>query len=191
MHCLLSVNRVELMLSKGCIIRTLHNFVKFSITLQLSIFLGIEIHIAKLRLLALEHESIVRSVLFREIILIVEVPEAVLLILTLHLLNLPSQIGYLLIFSVLLADRNVVPARTGLILTYLAIISWLRKSIRSSSLFWIFDLWKMLRKIIEKLVIVSFIFILHLGSSSSQLLIRRVVAFAEKSVVRLQCGKRN
>ena len=62
-----------------------------------------EIPIAKLRLLALEHESIVRSVLFREIILIVEVPEAVLLILTLHLLNLPSQIGYLLIFSVLLA----------------------------------------------------------------------------------------
>ena len=89
------------MLSKGCIIRTLHNFVKFSITLQLSIFLGIEIHIAKLRLLALEHESIVRSVLFREIILIVEVPEAVLLILTLHLLYLSPQISDLILIFVL------------------------------------------------------------------------------------------
>ena len=49
----------------------------------------------------------------------------------------------------------------------------------------------MLRKIIEKLIIVSFIFILHLGSSPSQLLILRIVAFAEKSVIRLQCGKRN
>ena len=67
-----------------------------------------EIPIAKLRLLALEHESIVRSVLFREIILIVEVPEAVLLILTLHLLNLPSQIGDLILFFVLLADTILI-----------------------------------------------------------------------------------
>ena len=96
------------MLSKGCIIRTLHNFVKFSITLLLSISLGTKISITKLRMLALKHEPIVRSVLFREIILIVEVPEAVLLILTLHLLNLPSQIGYLLIFSVLLADTILI-----------------------------------------------------------------------------------
>ena len=114
MHCFLSVNRVELMLPKGCIIRTLHNFVKFSITLLLSISLGIEIPIAKLRLLALEHESIVRSVLFREIILIVEVPETILLILTLHLLYLFPQIGNLLLFSVLLAE---------IILIHLAIIS--------------------------------------------------------------------
>ena len=187
MYCLLSVNRVELMLSKGCIIRTLHNFVKFSITLKLSISLwnsvavvrtALEIPIAKLRLLALEPESIVRSVLFREIILIVEVPETILLILTLHLLYLSPQISDLILFSVLLANRNVVPARTGLILINLAIISWLRKSIRSSGFFWIFDFRKMLWKIIEEFIIVSFIVILHLGSSSSQFLIRRVVAFA-------------
>ena len=99
MYCFLSVNRVELILSEGCIIRTLHNFVKFSITLLLSIFLGIEIHIAKLRLLALKHESIVHYVLFREITPIVEVPETILLILTLHLLYLSPQIGdFILIF---------------------------------------------------------------------------------------------
>ena len=105
------------MLSKGCIIRTLHNFVKFSITLQLSIFLGksvavvrtaLEIPIAKLRLLALKHESIVYHVLFREIILIVEVSETILLILTLHLLNLPSQIGDLILFFVLLAGTILI-----------------------------------------------------------------------------------
>ena len=88
------------MLSKGCIIRTLHNFVKFSITLQLSIFLGIEIPIAKLRLLALKHESIVHSVLFREITLIVEVPETILLVLTLHLMYLSPQIGDLILIFV-------------------------------------------------------------------------------------------
>ena len=101
MHCLLSVNRVELMLSKGCIIRTLHNFVKFSITLLLSISLGTKISITKLRMLALKHESIVCPVLFREIILIVEVPEAVLLILTLHLLYLSPQISDLILIFVL------------------------------------------------------------------------------------------
>ena len=98
------------MLSKGCIIRTLHNFVKFSITLLQSICLGnsvavvrtaLEIPITKLRLLALEHESIVRSVLFREIILIVEVPETILLILTLHLLYLSPQISDLILIFVL------------------------------------------------------------------------------------------
>ena len=191
MSCLLSVNRVELMLSKGCIIRTLHNFVKFSITLLLSIFFwnsvavvrtALEIPITKLRLQALKHESIVRSVLFREIILIVEVPETILLILTLHLLYLSPQISDLILIFVLFANT---------ILINLDIISWLWKSIRSSGFFWIFDLRKMLRKIIEKLVIVSFIFILHLGSSSSEFLIWRIVAFAEKSVIWLQCGKRN
>ena len=170
------------MLSKSCIIWILHNFVKFSITLLLSIFLWIKISIAKLRMLALKHESIVHSVLFREIILIVEVHETILLILTLHLLNLPSQIGYLIFFYVLLANT---------ILINLDIISWLWKSIRSSGFFWIFDFWKMLRKIIEKLIIVSFIFIFNLSSSSSQFLIRRIVAFAKKSVIWLQCGKRN
>ena len=107
------------MLSKGCIIRTLHNFVKFSITLLLSISLGnssnvvaertvlavvrtaLEIPIAKLRLLALKHESIVYPVLFREIILIVEVPETILLILTLHLLYLSPQISDLILIFVL------------------------------------------------------------------------------------------
>ena len=171
MYCFLSVNRVKLMLSKGCIIRTLHYIVKFSITLLLSISLWIKISITKLRMLALKHESIVYSVLFREIILIVEVPETILLILTLHLLNLPYQIGYLLFFSVLLVDT---------ILINLNIITWLRKSIRSRGFFWIFDFWKMLRKIIEKLIIVCLIFILHLGSSSSELLIRRIVAFCRK-----------
>ena len=101
MYCFLSVNRVELMLSKGCIIRTLQNFVKFSITLLLSIFFLIEIPITKLRLLALKHKSIVRSVLFREIILIVEVPETILLILTLHLLYLSPQISDLILIFVL------------------------------------------------------------------------------------------
>ena len=92
------------MLSKGCIIRTLHNFVKFFITLQLSIFLLIKNAIAKLGLLALKHESIVRSVLFREITLIVEVPETILLILTLHLLYLSPQISDLILIFVLFAN---------------------------------------------------------------------------------------
>jgi len=74
------------MLSKGCIIRTLHYIVKFSITLLLSISLLIKIPIIKLRLRVLEHESIVHPVLSRETILIVEVPETILLILTLHLM---------------------------------------------------------------------------------------------------------
>ena len=59
-------------------------------------------------MLALKHESIVHSVLFREIILIVEVHETILLILTLHLLNLPSQIGYLIFFYVLLANTILI-----------------------------------------------------------------------------------
>ena len=86
MHCFLSVDRVELMLSKGCIIRTLHYIVKFFITLLLSISLLIKIPIIKLRLRVLEHESIVHPVLSRETILIVEIPETILLILTLHLM---------------------------------------------------------------------------------------------------------
>ena len=117
MSCFLSVNRVELILSKGCIIRTLHNFVKFSITLQLSIFLGnsvavvrtaLEIPITKLRLLALKHESIVYSILFREIILIVEVPETILLIFTLHLLYLSPQISDLILIFVLFANTILI-----------------------------------------------------------------------------------
>ena len=62
---------------------------------------ALEIPITKLRLQALKHESIVRSVLFREITLIVEVPETILLILTLHLLYLSPQISDLILFSVL------------------------------------------------------------------------------------------
>ena len=89
------------MLSKGCIIRILHHFVKFSITLLLSISLGTKISITKLRMLALKHESIVYPVLFREIILIVEVPETILLILILHLLYLSPQIGDLILIFVL------------------------------------------------------------------------------------------
>ena len=74
------------MLSKGCIIRTLHYIVKFSITFLLSISLLIKIPIIKLRLRVLEHEAIVRPVLSGETILIVEVPETSQLILTLHLM---------------------------------------------------------------------------------------------------------
>jgi ABC-type maltose transport system permease subunit len=76
-----------------------------------------------LRLRVLEHESIVRPVLSRETILIVEVPEIILLVLTLHLLYLSPQISDLIHIFVLLADSNLVSARAGLTLIYLAIIS--------------------------------------------------------------------
>ena len=52
-------------------------------------------------MLALKHKSIVYPVLFREIIMIVEVPETILLILILHLLYLSPQIGDLILISVL------------------------------------------------------------------------------------------
>ena len=102
------------MLSKGCIIRTLHYIVKFSITLLLSISLLIKIPIIKLRLRVLEYEAIVRPVLSRETILIVEVPKTSLLILALHLLNLSPQVSDLILIFVLKAD---------IILIFLAIIS--------------------------------------------------------------------
>jgi hypothetical protein len=89
------------MLTKSCIIRILHYFVKFSITLLLSISLLIKIPIIKLRLRVLEHEAIVRPVLSRETILIVEVPETILLILALHLMYLSPQVSDLILIFVL------------------------------------------------------------------------------------------
>jgi len=47
----------------------------------------------------------------------------------------------------------------------------------------------MLWKIVEKLVILGFILILHSGPSPSEFFIRRIITFAEKSVIRLQCGE--
>ena len=47
----------------------------------------------------------------------------------------------------------------------------------------------MLWKIVEKLVILVFILILHFGTPPSEFFIRRIITFAEKSVIRLQCGE--
>ena len=141
-----------------------------------------ELILSKLRMLVLEHESIVYSILSREIILAAYVLKSILLILILHLINLSLQIGNFFVFSVFLSET---------ILIILNIISRLRKSVNISSLFWVFSLWKMFWKIVKKLVIFIIILILHFSSSSSKFFIWRIIAFSKISMIRLKSRKDN
>ena len=47
----------------------------------------------------------------------------------------------------------------------------------------------MLWEIVEKLVVLGFVLILNSCPSPSEFFIRRIITFAEKSVIRLQCGE--
>ncbi len=99
-----------------------------------------------------------------------------------QLLNLSSQLINFLLVSVLLTHATH---------RKLAICSWLWKSVRSSNFFWIFSFWKMLWKIIKKLIIICISFIFNLSSSSSKLYISRIVAFTEISMIRFQSWEHN
>ena len=138
--------------------------------------------LSKLRMLILEHRTIVYTILSWEIILTVNVLKSILLILVLHLINLSLQIGNFFVFSVFLSET---------ILIILNIISRLRKSVNISSLFWVFSLRKMFWKIVKKLVIFIIILILYFSSSSSEFFIRRIIAFSKISVIRLKSRKDN
>ena len=135
----------------------------------------------ELRLLILEHKSIVYTILSWEVILTVNVLKSILLFLILHLVNLSLQIGNFFVFSVLLSET---------ILINFNIISWLWKSVWIS-LFWIFCLWKMFWEIVKKLVIFIIILILYFSSSSSEFFIRRIIAFSKISVIWLKSRKDN
>ena len=99
-----------------------------------------------------------------------------------QLLNLSSQLINFLLVSILLTHATH---------RKLAICSWLWKSVRSSNFFWIFSFWKMLWKIIKKLIIICISFIFNLSSSSSKLYISRIVAFTEISMIRFQSWEHN
>ena len=58
----------------------------------------------ELRLLVRVYESVAVTSLAREIVLVGKAPEAILLILPLHLMNLSLQICDFLLFSILLTD---------------------------------------------------------------------------------------
>jgi len=134
----------------------------------------------KLRFLVWVHKSI-------EMILIGKVPKSILLIFTLHLMNLSFQICDFLLAIVLLILS---------ILRSLTIISRLRLSFWNAIFFGIcrfgprvhrFSFGKMLWKTFKKFIVFSIIIVSVLCSSSTKLLIRWVVTFTEKSMIRLQC----
>ena len=58
----------------------------------------------ELRLLVRAHKSVVGATLAGKIVLFGKAPEAILLILLLHLINLSLQIGDFLFFSILLPE---------------------------------------------------------------------------------------
>ena len=172
---LLSINWIELLLAKSCIIWVLHQFVMSSFIQKLLISLRIlERFLRKLRSLVWIHKSI-------EIILIGKVPKSILLIFTLHLMNLSFQISDFL-FTILMILS---------ILWSLTIISRLRLPFWNSIFFGVFGFRKMLWKSFKKFIIFSIIIASVLCSSSTKLFIRWVVTFTEKSMIRLQCWENN
>jgi len=173
---LLSINWIELLLAKSCIIWVLHQFVMSSLIQKLLISLRIlERFLRKLRSLVWVHKSI-------EMILIGKVPKSVLLIFTLHLMNLSFQICNFFLAILLLIIS---------ILRGLTIISRLRLPFWNSIFFGVFGFRKMLWKSFKKFIVFSIIIASVLCSSSTKLFIRWVVTFTEKSMIRLQCWKNN
>ena len=84
----------------------LHRIIKSSVIFKLIISLNewnISILI-ELRLLVRVHKSVVCSTLAGETILVLKASEAILLILSLHLMNLSLQIGDFLLFFILLTE---------------------------------------------------------------------------------------
>ena len=168
---LLCIYWIELLLAKGRIIWVLHQFIMRSFIQKLLISLRInERFLRKLRFLVWVHKSI-------EMILIGIVPKSILLIFTLHLMNLSFQISdFLLAIFMILS-----------ILRSLTIISRLRLSFWNAIFFGIFGFRKMLWKSFKKFIIFSIIIASVLCSSSTKLFIRWVITFTEKSMIRLQC----
>ena len=180
----------ELRLAKGCVIGEVHVLVGPILLLSASFRIH-ESTLPKLRLLIWECESRVDPILSREAILVGVVFESNLLFMALKFLYLPLQVNDLLFVPVLLAHathRN------------LTICPRLWKLVCSPNLFWIgrFGTWvpcfsfrEMLRKIIEKLIVICISFIPDFGPSPSELYIRRIIAFAEVFVIRFQCWRYN
>jgi len=178
---LLSINWIELLLAKSCIIWVLHLFVMSSFIQKLLIARYVRSYAAslrilerflrKLRYLVWVHKSI-------EMILIGKVPKSILLIFTLHLMNLSFQICDFFLAILLLIIS---------ILRSLTIISRLRLPFWNSIFFWIFCFREMLWKSFKKFIIFSIIIVSVFCSSSTKLFIRWVVTFTEKSIIRLQC----
>ena len=114
-------------------------------------------------------------------ILIGKVPKSILLIFTLHLVNLSFQISNFLLAILMILS----------ILRSLTIISRLRLPFWNSIFFGIFCFREMLWKSFKKFIIFSIIIVSVFYSSSTKLFIRWVVTFTEKSMIRLQCGEYN
>jgi len=131
----------------------------------------LERFLRKLRYLVWVHKSI-------EMILIGKVPKSILLIFTLHLMNLSFQVSDFFLAILLLIIS---------ILRSLTIISRLRLSFWNAIFFGIFSFRKMLWKSLKKFIVFSIIIASVLCSSSTKLFIRWVVTFTEKSMIRLQC----
>ena len=168
---LLSINWIELLLAKSCIIWVLHQFIMSSFIQKLLISLRINKRfLRKLRFLVWVHKSF-------EIILIGKVPKSILLIFTLHLMNLSFQICDFLLAVLMILS----------ILRSLTIISRLRLPLWNSIFFGIFCFREMLWKSLKKFIIFSIIIVSVFCSSSTKLFIRWIITFTEKSMIRLQC----
>ena len=134
--------------------------------------------LCKLRFLVWVHWSIAFTIYAIEIILIRKVSKSILLIFTLHFINLSFQISDFLLAILLLILS---------ILRSLTIISRLRLSFWNSILFGVFCFRKMLWKSFKKFIIFSIIIVSGFCSSPTKLFIRWVITFTEKSMIRLQC----
>ena len=121
---LLCIYWMKLLLAKCCIILVLHHFIMRSFVQKLLISLRIqERFLCKLRFLVWVHWSIAFTILAIEIILIRKVSKSILLIFTLHFINLSFQISDFLLAILLLILS---------ILRSLTIISRLRLSFWNS-----------------------------------------------------------